>query len=647
MHPARVLRLAMIGLLLGACAGGPPPPGPAAAPPELLPLHQLFANREANWGYRVSPDGTRVGWIGSHAGRTTILFKTLGTETTGAIDTHSSRSITWFTWARDSRRVLYSQDKRGDENYHVYLASTERPDAPPVDLTPWPGVRAWLARVPRTDRGHVVVGANRRDRTVFDLFRVSLDTGAVAMLAENPGDVVEWMTDRDGRPRARLRHEGAGTRHLEVWRAGEWSRRQTYDLEEWDVGMLGVTPDEDGLWLLSSRGRDRRALVRLDVETGAETVVYQHPRVDVGAALSARTGLPLAAFAEPDYPAIHVFDRDLARDIAGLPGRGPRGIWILSRDDEERRTTVEVYTDRGYEFYLLERDRPPVRLGQSHTHAFLAALAPVTPISLTARDGERLHGYLTRPAGFRAPGPLVLHVHGGHWVRDTWRYDRIVQFFANRGYAVLQVNYRGSSGYGRRFAELAVGEYAGKMHDDLVDAVRWAVREGIADPARVAIHGGSYGGYAALVGMTFTPELFACGVSVVGISNLVTFFDAIPPYWKLGYAPRFLRYVGDPYTPEGRRRLEERSPIFRADRVRGPVLLIHGANDPRVTVRESEQMDAELRRLGKDVRLVVFADEGHRRDYGNWRNAIRHYGEIERFLARCLGGRAPDQAEGS
>jgi dipeptidyl aminopeptidase/acylaminoacyl peptidase len=646
MRASRLPGLILAGLLLGGCAGVASPPGPEG-PPDLLPLDWLFANSEDRWGYQVSPDGTRLGWIATDDERTTIFFETLGTGKTGVIDTHSPRSIGWFTWAQDSRRVLFSQDQRGDENYHLYLASTERPEAPPVDLTPWPGVRARLEGVPRRDTGHVVVGANRRDRAVFDLYRVSLDTGEATLIAENPGDVVEWMIDRDGRPRARLRHEGAGTRHLEIWRAGEWSRRQTYDLEEWDVEMLGMTPEERGLWLVSSRGRDRRALVRLDVETGAETVVHEHPHVDVWATLSERTSLPLAAFAEPDYPEIHVFDRDLARDIAALPGRGPRGIWILGRDDEERRSTVQVHTDRGYRSYLLERDRPPRRLGESASHAFIESLAPVTPITVTSRDGERLHGYLTRPAGFRAPGPLVLHVHGGHWIRDSWHYDPIVQFFANRGYAVLQVNYRGSTGYGRRFAELAVGEYAGKMHDDLVDAVRWAVREGIADPARVAIHGGSYGGYAALVGMTFTPEVFACGVSVVGVSNLVTFFDAIPPYWKLSFAPRFLRYVGDPHTPEGRRRLEERSPLFRADRVRGPVLLIHGANDPRVSVRESEQMDAELRRLGKDVRLVVFPDEGHRRDYGNWRNAVRHYGEIERFLARCLGGRVTPEPAGS
>jgi dipeptidyl aminopeptidase/acylaminoacyl peptidase len=234
---------------------------------------------------------------------------------------------------------------------------------------------------------------------------------------------------------------------------------------------------------------------------------------------------------------------------------------------------------------------------------------------------------------------MVLHVHGGHWARDYWRYDRVVQFLANRGYAVLQVNYRGSTGYGRAFRELAVGQYAGAMHDDLVDAAAWAARRGVADPARVAIYGGSYGGYAALVGMTFTPEVFACGVATVPISNLVSFYETVPPYWKLSVMPFFHKYVGDPTHPEDRRRLEAKSPLFRAEAVRRPLLIIHGARDARVSVRESEQMVAALRRAGKEVRYVVFPDEGHTREYGNWRNAVRHYAEVEDFLAGCLGGR--------
>jgi len=270
---------------------------------------------------------------------------------------------------------------------------------------------------------------------------------------------------------------------------------------------------------------------------------------------------------------------------------------------------------------------------------FADALGTTEPIVFDARDGVRLHGYLTRPPGFRAPGPMVLHVHGGHWARDYWGYDRVVQLLANRGYAVLQVNYRGSTGYGRRFRELAVGEYAGKMHDDVIDGVRWAVARGLADPARVAIYGGSYGGYSALVGMTFTPTVFACGVSVVGMSNLTTLFENVPPHWKLGYVPLFLKYVGDPSRPEDRARLEAKSPLFRAQDAQRPILIIHGARDERVKLRESEQMVEALRRAGKDVRFVVFPDEGHRRDYGNWRNALRHYREVELFLGECLGSR--------
>jgi dipeptidyl aminopeptidase/acylaminoacyl peptidase len=632
--------LALLGLLALGCRSTPPPPAAASAPPDLIALTRFFASREANWGYRVSPDGTRLAWITSHRGRTTIFFKELASEAVGIIDTHTPRNVFGFAWAQDSRRVLYLHDRDGDENFHVYLASTEQPDAPPVDLTPWDGTRSWVHRVIRADPDHVIVASNRRDRSVFDLYRVNIGSREAMLIAENPGDVVDWMTDWDGRPRARLRHAGPDARQLEVWRGGGWAGLQAFDLEEFDVGLLGVTPDDRGLWLLSSRGRDRRSLLRVEIETGAETLVHEHPRVDVEwIRLSERTRAPLAAYAAPDYPATHVFDPVLAADLRRLRRATTTGLRILSLDDEERRATVEVFTDKGYEFYLLERGAEPRQLGRSHTMAFAHALATVEPIVVTSRDGLRLHGYLTRPSGFAAPGPLVLLVHGGHWVRDHWGYDRLVQFLANRGYAVLQVNYRGSTGYGRAFAELAVGEYAGKMHDDLIDAVRWAVARGIADPARVAIYGGSYGGYAALVGMTFTPEVFTCGVDVVGISNLLTFFESIPPYWKLSYAPRFLKYVGDPSRPEGRERLLAKSPLLRAGDVRRPILIIHGANDARVSVRESEQMVAALQAAGKDVRYVSFPDEGHRRDYGNWRNAVRHHAEVERFLAACLGGR--------
>ncbi|MGH7324154.1 MAG: S9 family peptidase [Candidatus Rokuibacteriota bacterium] len=630
-------------LLAAGCAGTPvvPPPPAAAKPPELIDVHHFFASREANWGYRVSPDGARLGWIASHRGRATAHVRTLGQDDVRPIVTNPRRTLYWFTWAADSRHILYLQDRDGDENNHVYLVSAERPDDPPVDLTPEPGSRAWVDRVIRSDPKHIVVGWNRRDRSVFDLYRVNLDTRAHTLIAENPGDVTDWLTDWDGRPRARLRLVGPGERRLEVLREGRWEELQRYDLEEHNTRMLGVTPDDRALWLLSGRGRDRRSLVRVDIASGAETLVHEDSRLDLEwVVMSQRTREPLAAFTYPGRQSIHFFDRSLGRDVELLRGNTPTGFYILSLDDDERLVTVEIFTEKGFENHLVDRRSKERRLlGRSQMLAFADSLGTTEPITLTARDGVRLHGYLTRPPGYRTPGPMVLHVHGGHWVRDYWGYQSTIQFLANRGYAVLQVNYRGSTGYGRAFRELAVGEYAGKMHDDLIDAVQWAVQAGVADPRRVAIYGGSYGGYAALVGMTFTPDVFACGVAVVAVSNWVSLYESAPPHWKLTWVPLFHKYVGDPRRPEDRRRIEEKSPLFKVQQVKRPILMIHGAQDSRVSVHESEQMVAALRQAGKEVRYVAFADEGHRRQYGNWQNAVRHHAEVEDFLAGCLGGR--------
>ena len=635
-------RFLAFALLAAGCATAPADPPPAAtSTPELIALHHFFASREANWGYRVSPDGTRLGWLASHGGRSTVHVRTLGADDVRPIDTHSRRAVFSFTWGADSRRILYLQDRDGDENHHVYLTSVDRPDDPPVDLTPAPGTRAWIHRVLRSDADHIVVAWNTRDRSIFDLYRVSLVTREPTLIAENPGDVIDWLTDWDGRPRARIRRVSSDIRALEILREDRWVELQRLDLEEFNLQMLGVTPDDHGLWLLSSRGRDRLSLVRVDLATGAETLVHDDPQVDLEwAIMSGRTRTPLAVVSYPGRQAIHFLDAPLQTDLELLRHDTPTGVHILSLDDAERFVTAEVFTEKGYENYLVDRRAKEKRLlGRSQTVQFADALGTTEPVTLTARDGLRLHGYLTRPPGFVAPGPMVLLVHGGHWFRDYWGYSSLVQVLANRGYAVLQVNYRGSTGYGRAFRELAVGEYAGKMHDDLIDAVRWAVASGVAEPTRVAIYGGSYGGYASLVGMTFTPTAFACGVAIVAISNLVTFYETVPPYWQVGVMPLFHKYVGDPSRPDDRRRLEAKSPLFKAHRVERPLLIIHGARDTRVNVRESDQMVRALRQARKDVRYVVFPDEGHLRTYGNWRNTMRHYTEVENFLAGCLGGR--------
>jgi dipeptidyl aminopeptidase/acylaminoacyl peptidase len=638
----RLTRIAVtLALALTAgCAGSPPerqavPPTP---PAERLPLERFFANSDSEFGHRVSPDGRRLAWFASHAGRVTVFWRPVDGGEARIIDTHSSRRVFWFAWARDSRHVLYTQDRDGDENFHVYLADADAPGARPVDLTPIPGVRAWVHRVPRGDPDHVLITHNARDPAVFDLYRVNIRTRQAVLVAENPGDVASWLTDRGGRLRGRLRHLAADERAFEVWDAATstWRRLFRLGLEDW-FGDYDFKADGRSLWLASNRGRDRIALVRLDLDTGRETVVHEHPLVDLDRVIfSERTG-PLMTLTYPGYPEMHVFDPALASELRAFQTPAPRGFVIGSLDEAERVLTLSTFTDKGWDYYLLDRaSGRRQRLGRTGLLREADALATMRPVSFPSRDGLGLRGYLTLPPGGPRSGlPTVLLVHGGPWARDRWEFQDSVQFLANRGYAVLQVNYRGSAGYGRAFREAAIGEFAGKMHDDLIDGVRWAIAGGVADPRRVCIMGGSYGGYATLVGMTFTPDVFACGIALVGISSLVSFMETMPPYWKLGAAPLFVKYVGDPGRPDDRRQMDARSPLFRVADVQRPLLIVHGANDARVNRRESDQMVAALRAAGKDVDYLVFPDEGHA-GY-DWRNRLRIYARVEAFLASHLG----------
>src|SRR5205809_377181 len=546
-------RLSASLLLLAGCTRAP---SPTTVTPPPIPLEAFFANRDTTYDHKVSPDGTQLAWIGMAEGRLTVHVRRLDGDDVVALDTHSRRSIQSFVWAQDSRRILYGQDRDGDENTHVFVADTERPRERPRDLTPFAGQRAFVQQVIRSDAEHIVVGVNRPRTALADLHRIALTTGERTRIVDNTGDVLTWMTV-------------------------------------------------------------------VDVET---------------AGVSTLTGQPLFAIAHPDYPESRVFDARLSSDLAPLGEPGPAEVRILSFDDAERLATVRVSRDRGREHHLLDR-RTGTRtlLSRSAMAPYADRLARVEPISLTSRDGLTLRGYLTRPPGARARVPMVLLVHGGPWTRDYWGYNGTVQFLASRGWAVLQLNYRASTGYGRAFVEAGVRQHAGAIHADLLDGVRWAVEQGIADPARVAIMGASYGGYATLVGLTFTPEVFACGVDLFGMSNLVTQLEGRPSYWTWSFfEPYYRKYYGDVSRPEDRQRLEAQSPLFRAADVRRPVLVIHGANDPNVKQRESDQMVAALRAAGKDVQYLVLADEGHGA-FGDPASALRMYRAIEQFLGACLG----------
>jgi len=630
-------RLSASLLLLAGCTRAP---SPTTVTPPPIPLEAFFANRDTSYDHKVSPDGTRLAWIGMAEGRLTVHVRRLDGDDVVALDTHSRRSIQSFVWAQDSRRILYGQDRDGDENTHVFVADAERPRERPRDLTPFAGQRAFVQQVIRSDAEHIVVGVNRPRTALADLHRIALTTGERTRIVDNTGDVLTWMTDDDGVVRARIRREAPGARVLERVRpdSARWEPLFTLDGEEY-ARAVGFTTDRAGLWLLTNQGRDRYALVRLDLATGITAVAHEHAVVDVETAgVSTLTGQPLFAIAHPDYPESRVFDATLSSDLAPLGEPGPAEVRILSLDDAERLATVRVSRDRGREHHLLDR-RTGTRtlLSRSAMAPYADRLARVEPISLTSRDGLTLRGYLTRPPGARARVPMVLLVHGGPWTRDYWGYNGTVQFLASRGWAVLQLNYRASTGYGRAFVEAGVRQHAGAIHADLLDGVRWAVEQGIADPARVAIMGASYGGYATLVGLTFTPEVFACGVDLFGMSNLVTQLEGRPSYWTWSFfEPYYRKYYGDVSRPEDRQRLEAQSPLFRAADVRRPVLVIHGANDPNVKQRESDQMVAALRAAGKDVQYLVLADEGHGA-FGDPASALRMYRAIEQFLGACLG----------
>ena len=629
---------AALVVLLGACSMAPSHPALKSAPlPELLPVRDFVANVDYNGRYRISPDGMKLAWQAVSGLRESLFVKPLDG---GAVTVFPIKGE--YLWAQDSRHLLLYRDEKGNENYHVLLLDTTRPEDKPVDLTPHVGARAYVQQVIESDPRHVLIAHNRRDPRVFDLVKVALEDGKETPVATNPGTVVRWLTDRDGVLWGRVRQSNDAY-HLERPDAGADAWRAVYQWDRFDaVAPLVLSADKQSVWLLSNRGRDLRALVKLDLASGTEAVVFQAPTVDVGGLVfSQRTREPILVYTDPDYPRIDFLDPSLKADLAPFLNAAPQGLRIASMDDQDRHLTLETYSDMGRQFYLFDRaGKQRTLLGESASMQFADSLAPVKPIAFKSRDGLTLQGYLTLPKG-AAPQrlPTVMLVHGGPWFRDRWEADfytnRIAQFLANRGYAVAQINYRGSAGYGRSFMEAAIGEFGGKIQDDLIDAMQWLVGQGIADPQRVAIMGRSFGGYATLAGLAFTPETFACGVSIVGLSDLTT--QKGPPYGELG---RYWweRYVGDPDSPADIEKMKQRSPYYHVDAIRRPLLIVYGAHDARVQRAQSEKMIEALVAAHKDVQSLKLNDEGHL--ITRWPSNLKMYRRIEDFLAGCLGGRS-------
>ena len=628
----------LLAVLLAGCAIQPTHHSlQDARLPRLLPVRDFVANTHSNDHYRISPDGTRLAWKAVAGTQSEIFVRTLGKDDTRSLGFDAQGYP--FVWAQDSRHLLFIRDAGGNENFHLFRVDTTQPGQQPVDITPLPNTRVGIQQIIADDPNHILVLHNGRDKAVFDLYRLDLDNGKLTLLYKNDGQVLRVVTDRQGRLRARVRQTDT-EQLLELPQSdGSWRELTRWSQDD-EVVPLAFNATGDAVWMLSNRGRDKLALVRLDVTNGQEQVVYTDPAVDVRQVqISKLSHRPVLAYTMPDYPHLEILDPAL-REIADRFGpQKPVGIRVTSSDDSEQLVTLAVNTDREVTSYLLDRRNGKLTLlGHGVSHAYADALSTMRPVSFPARDGLTLHGYLTLPQGAAMrPLPLVLLVHGGPFVRDTWHYNRLVQFLANRGYGVLQVNYRGSGGYGRGFMEKAVGEFAGKMQDDLLDGVAWVVREGIADPAHVAIMGGSYGGYATLAGLTLSPRTFACGIDLFGPADLVSLTENFPPYWR-PFQHRWLRYAGDPAKPADRARMRTKSPLTYADRVERPLLVIQGANDVRVKQEQSDRMVAALRAAGKEVDYLVLSGEGH--GIRHWPSRLKVYRATEDFLAHCLGGRS-------
>jgi dipeptidyl aminopeptidase/acylaminoacyl peptidase len=608
-----------------------------ALPEGMLPREVLFGN-PTRVQPQLSPDGTRLAYRAPHEGVLNVFVRTVGKDDDRVITSDKKRGVRTYSWQQDGQHILYIQDRDGDENWHVYQTNLETRNT--RDLTPFEGVQASIIAHRREFPDVLLVQMNLRDRRLQDLYRIDLKTGAVEMYAENPGDVVGWTVDYDLKVRAAQAFTPDGGMVIRVRDAHDaaWREFQRWGPDDSFGGVVGFTPDGKGLRLQSSVDANTARLIEVDIATGRTRVIAEDPQFDVsGVTINPRTRAIEAVTIQRARAEHTVLDKALEPDFAALRAVRDGDFFIVNRDREDKTWLVGYTTDDGPVYYYAY-DRATRRAEMLFSHRPELEdypLAKMQPVEFTAGDGMQLYGYLTLPPGQDPRNlPLVLNVHGGPWGRDVWGFHSEAQWLANRGYAVLQVNFRGSTGYGKAYVNAGDREWAGKMHTDLLDGIDWAVEQGYVDPEKVCIYGGSYGGYAALVGVTFTPERFACGISIVGPSNIVTLLKSIPPYWEPIKA-LFHRRVGHP--EEDREFLEARSPLFRADRIRVPLLVAQGANDPRVPQAESDQIVAAARANNVDVEYLVFPDEGH--GFARPENRLKFYAAAEAFLARVLGGR--------
>jgi dipeptidyl aminopeptidase/acylaminoacyl peptidase len=608
---------------------------------DLLPRRLIFANPERII-VRISHDGTRIAFLAPVDGVLNLWVGPIARiEDARPVTKATDRNLgPWIVWMHDNRHVLFFRDQAGDENWCAFAIDVESGDV--RALTPQTGVTCGVQQLSRDFPSELLIRHNGRDKRHFDLYRVNVASGESNLIERNEEGFTGYFTDQQFRVLFAARFAEGGIEFVRRGNDGRWDCFERIDADDqMTTQMVEVSADGRELYWLDSRGRDTAAVIAQDLASGAVRVLAEDPHSDFTAILlDPALDRPIAAACLRERQRWQVLDAAFADDFAYLTRLNPGDLVVTGMSLDRQHWLIAYYRDDAPLVYFhYDRGRRQARRLFSSTPALEdAPLVKMEPVTIRARDGLVLISYLSRPRGSTPADrlPMVLLVHGGPWARDVWGLYPDHQWLANRGYAVLSVNFRGSTGFGKAFINAGNREWAGKMHDDLIDAVDWAVAQGIADPARVAIMGTSYGGYSALVAVTFTPEKFACAVDLVGISNLVTFLNTIPDYWQTWKSVWAVR-VGDYKSEQGRTFLEERSPLNRADRIVRPLLIGQGANDVRVKAAESEQIVAAMQRHGIPVTYIYYPDEGH--GLGRPENRRSFAAVTEAFLAQHLGGR--------
>jgi dipeptidyl aminopeptidase/acylaminoacyl peptidase len=643
--PARSTRLcvALLPLSLAWLAGcatsesTAPAVEARATPPRQFPARDFFAKPERAY-FRLSDDGKTLGYmqpVTLEGQRRMNIFvqKLEGGHPAGEarqLTQEKARDVSNYFF-KGNDRVLYVKDFGGDENFHV--VSVDIATGRITDLTPGEKVRAGILDDLPEDPDHIIVEHNRRDARVFDVFRIDLATGRETLVAQNPGDVVGWQPDHAGRVRMAVR--SVGLQSITLYRPDEASEFKPIITTDYrtEVEPQFFDAQDRNVYMVSNRGRDKKALVRVDpARPDAEEVLFVDNEVDVGGAVYSRARKRIAyAVLVRDRTERKFFDpyyEDVYRKLeARFPGME---VALQSFDKAEDKFIVAAFSDRtpGARYVYDTKSGDLFKLGDINPRIPAEEMAPMKSVKYTTRDGLTVHAYLTLPVSRPAKNlACVVNPHGGPWARDQWGYNPEVQLLANRGYCVFQMNFRGSTGFGRKFWEASFGQWGLAMQDDITDGVKWLVDQGIADPKRIGIYGGSYGGYATLAGITKTPELYAAAVDYVGVSNLFTFMNTIPPYWK-PLLPKFYDMVGDPQKDV--ERLRATSPVMHVDRIRTPLLIVQGARDPRVNKAESDQVVEALKKRGVDVAYMVKDNEGH--GFRNEENQFEFYEAMEKFF---------------